>query len=459
MPLPSYQKCIFPGCRNVRSSSVGLYRFPKNEEMKNRWIDFVKRHHDGKLQISNSSRLCSLHFTPESFTNLHQRQLGFSVDRLLLVRGAEPSIPLPDHHPPLSATPGAFADRACPAVSQQFPPTTREIGCQCDDTLEFTREVRWQTDLSKRREATQLFSTLGTRRTTALPSYEKCIFPGCRNVRSSSVGLYRFPKNEEMKNKWIDFVKRHHDGQLVINSRSRLCSDHFTPESFFNLQRRQIGFSVDRLLLVKGAEPSVSLPERHQSPPTTREIGCQCNDTLEFYREVRCQTDPSMGKRRAATQLSKRKLWKSRTTGCQATVSTRSVAVGNNEPLVLQFYTFTLLKQKTVSSDSPPTKHPLLHFPSAQECDVSSTLADPDRTTSTGISDLVGTTTEQAPTKPVQDMERLLVYEDCLLELFKVCPICSRLCQVDTLATGTLLSVTQKCLHQSCSYSRQWKSQ
>ncbi|XP_041654025.1 uncharacterized protein LOC121516696 isoform X6 [Cheilinus undulatus] len=402
MPLPSYQKCIFPGCRNVRSSSVGLYRFPKNEEMKNRWIDFVKRHHDGKLQISNSSRLCSLHFTPESFTNLHQRQLGFSVDRLLLVRGAEPSIPLPDHHPPLSATPGAFADRACPAVSQQqFPPTTREIGCQCDDTLEFTREVRWQTDLSKRREATQLFSTLGTRRTTALPSYEKCIFPGCRNVRSSSVGLYRFPKNEEMKNKWIDFVKRHHDGQLVLN--------HLYP--------------------------------------------------YLSAIEVRCQTDPSMGKRRAATQLSKRKLWKSRTTGCQATVSTRSVAVGNNEPLVLQFYTFTLLKQKTVSSDSPPTKHPLLHFPSAQECDVSSTLADPDRTTSTGISDLVGTTTEQAPTKPVQDMERLLVYEDCLLELFKVCPICSRLCQVDTLATGTLLSVTQKCLHQSCSYSRQWKSQ
>ena len=62
----------------------------------------------------------------------------------------------------------------------------------------------------------------------------------------------------------------------------------------------------------------------------------------------------------------------------------------------------------------------------------------------------------RAPTKPVQDMAKYLVYEDCLLELFKICPTCSRLCKVHTFVKGTSLSVTQTCLHQSCLYARQW---
>lgn len=65
----------------------------------------------------------------------------------------------------------------------------------------------------------------------------------------------------------------------------------------------------------------------------------------------------------------------------------------------------------------------------------------------------------RAPTKPVQDMAKYLVYEDCLLELFKICPTCSRLCKVHTFVKGTSLSVTQTCLHQSCLYTRKWNSQ
>uniref|UniRef100_A0A3Q3F9T4 THAP domain-containing protein 1 n=1 Tax=Labrus bergylta TaxID=56723 RepID=A0A3Q3F9T4_9LABR len=93
--MPSYRKCIFPGCQNVKNSSVCLFNFPKDDEMKNRWIHFVKRYHDGELVVSNNTRLCSAHFSPESFSNFHQRQIGFSYNRLWLVSGAEPSVTSP----------------------------------------------------------------------------------------------------------------------------------------------------------------------------------------------------------------------------------------------------------------------------------------------------------------------------------------------------------------------------
>lgn len=65
----------------------------------------------------------------------------------------------------------------------------------------------------------------------------------------------------------------------------------------------------------------------------------------------------------------------------------------------------------------------------------------------------------RTPTKTLQDMVKYLVYEECLLDLFKICPTCSRDCQVHTFVKGIFLSVTQKCLYQSCLYTRKWKSQ
>ncbi|XP_027129110.1 uncharacterized protein LOC109136800 isoform X2 [Larimichthys crocea] len=56
-------------------------------------------------------------------------------------------------------------------------------------------------------------------------------------------------------------------------------------------------------------------------------------------------------------------------------------------------------------------------------------------------------------------MVKYLVYKGCLLDLFKICPTCSRDCQVHTCVKGTFLSVTQKCLYQSCLYTRKWKSE
>ncbi|XP_067294166.1 uncharacterized protein [Pseudorasbora parva] len=228
-----------------------------------------------------------------------------------------------------------------------------------------------------------------------------------------------------------------------------LDSEHFTQDSFANFHRRQLGFTDNPLLLVNGAEPTISRPVPSKSGaivgstcppmsyfPTTRE-----RDYMQkVTREVGCQTDHFVGERTVATQLSKRT-----NTGSQAMVA----SLCSSAPL----------KRRAVSPDRPP-KRPLLEFPSFQEPVMSFNMADPnDSTCLPSMSELVDATSEQAPTKTPQDMVKYLVYEECLLELFKICPTCSRVCKVVTFVKGTFLSVTQKCLHQSCSYTREWKSQ
>ena len=89
----------------------------------------------------------------------------------------------------------------------------------------------------------------------------KCILPGCQALPSTTVCLFTFPKNEEQKQRWIDFVKRHCSREVKITSSNTfLCSQHFTPESFSNLQRRQLGFTNNPLMLVSGVVPTIAPP-------------------------------------------------------------------------------------------------------------------------------------------------------------------------------------------------------
>ncbi|XDV48298.1 hypothetical protein PO909_017735 [Leuciscus waleckii] len=54
-------------------------------------------------------------------------------------------------------------------------------------------------------------------------------------------------------------------------------------------------------------------------------------------------------------------------------------------------------------------------------------------------------------------MRKLLVFEECLLELFEKCPVCTQVCEVQTRLRGTFMEVWQRCPH--CQYQRRWKSQ
>lgn len=106
------RKCIF-GCNNVKNS---LFKFPKNDDIKKRWIRFVTSHLDGKLRMSTNTRLCSKHFTPDSFINFHRRQLGYTDNPLLLVNGAVPTIFRPDLHP------SSVSPRSSALVGSTSPP-------------------------------------------------------------------------------------------------------------------------------------------------------------------------------------------------------------------------------------------------------------------------------------------------------------------------------------------------
>jgi len=88
--------------------------------MKKRLIHFVKNHLDGELTITTNIHLCSNDFTPDSFTNFHQRQLGFADNPLLLVNGTEPTI---SHlHPPVPLTTDDMGPDQLSPVSAFIPP-------------------------------------------------------------------------------------------------------------------------------------------------------------------------------------------------------------------------------------------------------------------------------------------------------------------------------------------------
>ncbi|XP_049432929.1 uncharacterized protein LOC125889190 [Epinephelus fuscoguttatus] len=115
-----------------------------------------------------------------------------------------------------------------------------------------------------------------------------------------------------------------------------------------------------------------------QTLPTTRDAACQCDELQKATREIGCQTDCYVGRRTVATQLSKRALYNRKTTGSQATVATRRVAVGNNTSQFLPLCSSTPQKRRAGRDDGPQAKRSLLECPSLQESDVTSVSADPD---------------------------------------------------------------------------------
>ncbi len=58
---------------------------------------------------------------------------------------------------------------------------------------------------------------------------------------------------------------------------------------------------------------------------------------------------------------------------------------------------------------------------------------------------------------PTHKINKYIVYESCIMELFAGCPVCTRMCDVKTRKLGTFLSVEQHCPH--CEFYRHWNSQ
>ncbi|XP_063049229.1 uncharacterized protein LOC134443296 [Engraulis encrasicolus] len=72
-----------------------------------------------------------------------------------------------------------------------------------------------------------------------------------------------------------------------------------------------------------------------------------------------------------------------------------------------------------------------------------------DVTASSDISELAST--------PIPKVNKFIVYETCIMELFEVCPDCKHPCTIQTRRLGTFISVAQQC--NNCEYQRTWNSQ
>ncbi|XP_028299462.1 uncharacterized protein LOC114461519 isoform X2 [Gouania willdenowi] len=168
---PPRRSCIFPGCLSVQGNgSVSLFKFPSDNNLKKRWIDFVKRSYCGELKITTNTRLCSVHFTPDSYSNYHQVKSGFLKSPLMLISVAEPTLSVRGLHPTVLPTAGSTI--TCPPESS--PPITRGAACRCGDVKKQTREIGCQTDdvVEKRTVATQV----SKRNSTEL---QRTAFLGC----------------------------------------------------------------------------------------------------------------------------------------------------------------------------------------------------------------------------------------------------------------------------------------
>ncbi|KAG5285660.1 hypothetical protein AALO_G00005950, partial [Alosa alosa] len=118
--------CIIQGCNRTEE----LLSFPKDPSTLQQWMALL----DGRLKhpVNSSSTVCSVHFTPDCFTNWQQKQSG--VAAILTLKA--------------DALPSLFMDDRSKGV-QGYSPRTRNVDCQCDIGM-------WTASVTQRSVGTQL---------------------------------------------------------------------------------------------------------------------------------------------------------------------------------------------------------------------------------------------------------------------------------------------------------------
>ena len=88
---------------------------------------------------------------------------------------------------------------------------------------------------------------------------------------TKQIGVYlNFLKTITSKIDGLILWRANLDEELRITANTRLCSDHFTRDRFINFRLRQLGFTDNPLLLVNGAEPTISRLSLH--PPVLKAV-------------------------------------------------------------------------------------------------------------------------------------------------------------------------------------------
>ncbi|XP_051255127.1 uncharacterized protein LOC127362901 [Dicentrarchus labrax] len=276
-------------------------------------------------------------------------------------------------------------------------------------------------------------------------AHTSCSVLGCTTQHST---IHSLPASEDLLVQWIHFI---YDGNVParVGKRLYVCANHFLTDCFQNLGQVNAGLAK-RLLLVEGAVPTVR-------GSTVEEVTASTSRLVDRVHHVACQTDPP-STRKIGTQLSMKTLQPHfRSTGTQKTVSCTDVGVGTSA-VAFSASLPTQIKR--------PCKRRRLEQEEKEEEEEeenplegsSVDIEEPHDSTY----DPADTLTESADvtmeySTPVHKTPTYIVYESCLMELFEVCPVCKRECDVQRRKLGTFLSVEQRCPH--CEFSRKWNSQ
>uniref|UniRef100_A0A8P4G5H1 THAP-type domain-containing protein n=1 Tax=Dicentrarchus labrax TaxID=13489 RepID=A0A8P4G5H1_DICLA len=258
--------------------------------------------------------------------------------------------------------------------------------------------------------------------------------------------VHTIPVSEEIRVQWINFI---YNGNVParVGKKLLVCANHFTSDCFKNLGQYSTGLA-QKLLLIEGAVPTIRCK-------TTDTETASTSGLLDRVHHVACQTDPPTT-RSFGTQLSMKTLQPHfRSTGTQKTVSCTDVGVGTSA--LLPFLTSTPIKR--------PSKRRRLELEEEEEenpLEGSSVDVEEPHDSTYDPADSATTLTESADvtmesSTPVHKTPTYIVYENCLMELFQVCPVCQRECDMQKRRLGTFLSVEQRCPH--CEFYRKWNSQ
>ncbi|XP_056612376.1 uncharacterized protein LOC130428401 [Triplophysa dalaica] len=266
-----------------------------------------------------------------------------------------------------------------------------------------------------------------------------CAVPGCGRTQS----LHNLPSISDIRNAWLKFIFK--DGPAHVGKTLSVCSLHFTDDCFVNKAQVDAGFG-ERLRLKSSSVPSILDPTRvaqhSYKAPTKQDAACQ-TDTQKCISK--------------GTQLSFGTLGpKFRSKGTQTEVSCISVCVSSTTTGESFTPSASLPWSSTPLNDSRPPKRARLEL-GTEESASFEVLDQQDTTYEPAECDITVTESSQHQYMSTQEETKYIVFENCLLQLFDTCPVCSRRCDVRARRNGTFVAVDQLCPH--CQYFRQWKSQ
>ncbi|XP_012712054.2 uncharacterized protein LOC105920934 [Fundulus heteroclitus] len=258
-----------------------------------------------------------------------------------------------------------------------------------------------------------------------------CYVRGCSKTEGS---FHLLPKDEKTTEEWLKFI--YGEVPRMFNPNLRLCSAHFTEDCFLNMGEFKSGFS-NKLILRKSSVPTLK-GATTKSPLPKPSKPQFCN--------VHCQTESKCSSR--GTQLGAKTLApKVRSQGTQTSDDlasaeiVASTALGGGQPFA------------STTARKGPTKQPGFK----REEDFDETTTEATEPASQPVTTATESSRHSDASGSAHEDLKFIVFEKCLLELFKHCPVCARVCDVMPQRRGTLFAVRQRCPH--CQYFRQWRSQ